>query len=92
MLLQILLQNQNPIVYKELVGKTVKAIEQRTYWYFTEGDAQFLNHIYDKKIDHDVLKKRIRLITEEKMSEVMTEIVDGRLTKMKVEEEGKLEV
>jgi hypothetical protein len=32
------------------------------------------------------------LITEEKMSEVMTEIVDGRLTKMKVEEEGKLEV
>jgi hypothetical protein len=86
LLFQILLQNPNPILYKELIGKSMKAIEQRTYWYFTEGDAQFLNNIYEKKIDHDVLKKRIRMITEEKMSEVVTEIVDGRLTKMKVEE------
>lgn len=62
-LYQMLTQNANPAGYKEVVGKVAKDIEQRTFWYFTSDDADFLGKIYDKQLNREVLKNRIRQIT-----------------------------
>lgn len=63
--------------------EVAKAIEQRTFWYFTSDEAGFLNKVYDKKLDKEVLKKRIQQITSDQMMEVMNEIMGGSIKKMK---------
>lgn len=80
---QLLGENTNTAGCKELVREVAKAIEQRTFWYFTSDEAGFLNKVYDKKLDKEVLKKRIQQITSDQMTEVMKEIMGGSITKMK---------
>ena len=64
-----------------------------TYWYFTEGDADFLGQVYEKEVSNVVLKKRIVQITEEAMNAVFAEIDGGQLKKAGQEEdEGRLEI
>jgi uncharacterized protein YneR len=60
---QLLTQNSNPAGYKQVIGQVVKGVEQRTFWYFTNDEAGFLNKVYDKQLDREVLKNRIRQIT-----------------------------
>ncbi len=69
-----------------------KDIEQRTFWYFTSGDADYLGKIYDKQLNSEVLKNRIRQITNEQMDAVFEDIVGGRLKKQREEDTGTLEV
>jgi hypothetical protein len=50
--LALLLQsNQNSQIYKAVIAQTAKAIEERTFWYFTSDDAEFLGNVYNRKID-----------------------------------------
>lgn len=51
LLQQILAENTNTRGCKQVVGEVTKAIEQRTFWYFTSDEAGFLNKVYDKKLD-----------------------------------------
>lgn len=78
---QILNQNVNPLGYKQIVNKVTKGIEEKTFWYFTSDEADFLSKIYDKQVDSDVLKNRIRQITNEQMDAVFSDIVSGKLRK-----------
>lgn len=80
-------QNTNTEGCKQVIRDVAKAIEQRTFWYFTSDEAGFLNKVYDKQLDREVLKKRIQQITTDQMNDVMNEIMGGTLKKMKEEEE-----
>ena len=89
---QLLNHNTNPAGYKQVLDKVAKDIEQRTFWYFTSDDADYLGKIYDKQLNSEVLKNRIRQITNEQMDDVFGEIVTGKLKKQREEETGTLEV
>ncbi len=80
------------MVYKEELRKVTRGIEERTFWYFTEDDAEFLGNIYNRQIDGQILKNRIRQITDEKMNELLQEIMGNKITKVKQEEKDRLEV
>ena len=79
---EILGFNQNPPGYKDVLSKLTQQIEDRTYWYYTTDDTQFLEKIYDRQLNQEVLKKRIIQITDEKMTQLMAQVLDGSLKKM----------
>ena len=87
---QILAANSNPAGYKDVVARVTRAVEERTFWYFTSDEADFLNKVYDKQLDKEVLKRRINQITNDKMDEIMAEIIAGKLGKDRAEEDGEL--
>ena len=47
--------------------------------YFTTDESDFLNHVYESELKRDVLKKRIRKITEDALHDVLKEITTGQL-------------
>lgn len=49
---QMLRENPNPTPYKDLIGKITTGIEERTYWYFTSEETDYLTKVYDRQLDN----------------------------------------
>lgn len=41
----------NSAAYKQAIAKAARDVEERTFWYFTADDAEFLGNVYNRKID-----------------------------------------
>lgn len=78
---------------KSVIAERMRGIDERTYWYFTEDDPDFLKNVYEHQSENEVLKSRIIRITNEAMESVFAEIMTGKLKKEADEEEqGQLEI
>ena len=47
----MLKENGNPDGYKDLLAQVARGVEEKTYWYFTCDEAEYLTNIYDKQLD-----------------------------------------
>jgi hypothetical protein len=84
-LTQLLVHVPTSPILREVIGSALADIQQRTYWYYTSGEADFLAKLYDKQTDTVILKQRIGQITHDQLASVMLEIEAGTLKKEREE-------
>lgn len=46
----------------------MKGVEDRAYWYFTADEAEFLSNVYTKEVEEEVLRRRLKQITDDAMN------------------------